>query len=309
MPRSSCERSYVWTQSHMAECMCDCLIMPRPVSQAPCIIALGRELHNNVGLGNACGLGPSAVSGPVKKSVCSSSLPVCLHCNQFTYALNLREVDMTPHFSSVKKKSVKGFHFSFEWWNYSKSIQRFLFSHCKKTKKHAEIFLLTPREIFPTFLTDEKLWVDRATAYSVKETARPGQTLCQNRRSRALGLLLPNPARRKTKQSESSQMTVYLDVNSFFFFLFLLQSSAACVGTFSLCCWRRLYSLLVSFFVYHLTLSVKLLDSILTQWSGPHPEKELTKPNSGRMAAGLCDASVGGGWKPCTHLTWFVWIH
>ena len=36
-----------------------------PAWQAPRIIALGRELHNNVGLGNACGLGLSAVSGPV----------------------------------------------------------------------------------------------------------------------------------------------------------------------------------------------------------------------------------------------------
>lgn len=31
----------------------------RPAWQAPCIIALGRELHNNVVQGNACGLEPS----------------------------------------------------------------------------------------------------------------------------------------------------------------------------------------------------------------------------------------------------------
>lgn len=34
---------------------------------------------------------------------------------------------------------------------------------------------------------------DGAAAYSVKQTAMPGQTHCQNRRSRALDLLLPNP--------------------------------------------------------------------------------------------------------------------
>lgn len=39
----------------------------------------------------------------------------------------------------------------------------------------------------------EVVVADRAAAYSVKQTAMPGQTLCQNRQSRALGLLLPNP--------------------------------------------------------------------------------------------------------------------
>lgn len=39
----------------------------------------------------------------------------------------------------------------------------------------------------------EVVVANRAAAYSVKQTAMPGQTLCQNRQSRALGLLLPNP--------------------------------------------------------------------------------------------------------------------
>lgn len=75
-----------------------------PVWQAPCIIALGRVLHNNVGLGNACGLGPSAVSGPIKVLLCS--FPMCLqpvrtHTNTHTH--KLWEIDGTPHFSYVNK--------------------------------------------------------------------------------------------------------------------------------------------------------------------------------------------------------------
>lgn len=81
---------YVDTITHapMHVWLCD---NARAVWQAPCIIALGRELHNNVGLGNACGLGPSEVSSPVKVLLYSLSATLS-ECVCLTHTERLWEI-------------------------------------------------------------------------------------------------------------------------------------------------------------------------------------------------------------------------
>lgn len=75
-----------------------------PAWQAPRIIALGRELHNNVGLGNACGLGLSAVSGPVNVALLALHVSAATHTHTHWHTHTLWEIDGTPQFSRVKKR-------------------------------------------------------------------------------------------------------------------------------------------------------------------------------------------------------------
>lgn len=138
-----------------------------PAWQAPCIIALGRELHNNVGLGNACGLGPSAVSSPVEVM-----LARCI-CRSFTLTHSICE-KLGRYLSHVEKH--EGFHFSNKWWNYSKAKHQFLFSHSHTMQG----LPVNPPGHFSDF-SDwwEVVLADKEAADSVKQTAEPRQTLCQ----------------------------------------------------------------------------------------------------------------------------------
>lgn len=96
-----------------------------PAWQAPRIIALGRELHNNVGLGNACGLGLSAVSGPVNVALLALHVSAATHTRTHTHwHTHIRYEKSMGHHSFHVWRSAAGFHFSSEWWNYSKSIRQ-----------------------------------------------------------------------------------------------------------------------------------------------------------------------------------------
>lgn len=93
-PATGAQRTFMYViEAWMHVWLCD---NTGPVWQAPRIIALGRELHNNVGLGNACGLGPSAVRGPIKVS------------SEFTHTWA-----MGTRLHTFFK--YEGFHFSFKW--------------------------------------------------------------------------------------------------------------------------------------------------------------------------------------------------
>lgn len=218
----------------------------------------------------------------------------------FTYTHELWEIDRTPHFLCVKKRFTS--HLNGE------IIQSPYNSSSSHTVKQCWGLPVNPTGHFSKFHDWwEVVVAHRATEYSVKQTAIPGQTLCQNRPSRALSLLLPNPHWEKQNNLTHPKWLFTWPRCWMSTLFFKLQSTAVCVGTFPLACWIRLHSLLVSFCI-SLTLSVQLLH---THWTVCHlvhsQKKELTKQNSGRSAAGLCDASVWGGWKhPCTHLTWFV---
>lgn len=136
------------THARMHVWLCD---NAGPAWQAPCIIALGRELHNNVGLGlgNACGLGPSAVSGPVK--VLLYSLPVGLQpVLSHTHTHKLWEKD-EAHFFMCEEARAFTSHLNGE------IIQNPYKLPLLTPSNNAEAFLLTQQEIFPIFPTEEKL--------------------------------------------------------------------------------------------------------------------------------------------------------
>lgn len=111
---------------------------------------------------------------------------------------------------------------------------------------------------------------NRATAYSVKQTAMPGQTRCQNRRSRALGLLLLNP--RWGKQNNLTHPKWLFTWPRRWMSTFdsrVKQSAWAPMG--ALACWMILYSLLLPFH-----RSLKLFHCLSP---GPKPKKETDKTN------------------------------
>ncbi len=105
-------------------------------------------------------------------------------------------------------------------------------SSCSHSVKQCCGLPVNPRGDFSNF-SDwwEVAMADRATAYSVKQTAMPGQTHCQNRRSRALGLLLPNPHWEKQNNLTHPKWLFTWPRCWMSTLFFQLQSEAACVGT------------------------------------------------------------------------------
>lgn len=211
-----------------------------PVWQAPCIIALGRELHNNVDLSNACGLEPSAVSSPVKVS-----FPACLH-------LVHEKLMGCPMFFHVWRSAL-GFHFSLECWNYS-NIHKSFSSH---TIKYCSAHSVNHTGDFTNF-SDwwEVVMADRVTAYSVKRNA------CLDKPTAKTDDHVLSACYYQTHTEKNKTIWLILNLclpdhgagcqlTFFFFFLLWLQSEAACVGTCELCpvewsstiCWVNLYRL------------------------------------------------------------------
>lgn len=145
---------------------------------------------------------------------------------------------------------------------------RFLFSH-RKTMLRS--FCEPPAEIFPIFGGGnwwEVAMANRATTYSVKQTAMPGQTHCQNRRSRALGLLLLNP--RWGKQNNLTHPKWLFTWPRRWMSTFDSRvKQPAWAPTGALACWMRLYSLLLPFH-----RSLKLFHCLSP---GPKPKKETDK--------------------------------
>lgn len=122
-----------------------------PAWQAPCIIALGRELHNNVGLGNACGLEPWALNSPIKVLLAVCLQPVHAHIQ--TKALRSR---WDAKLLQRNEETLRAFtsHLNGEIL-FFKNPCELLLSCCKNS---AAVFLRSARQSLPVFLTDGKSW-------------------------------------------------------------------------------------------------------------------------------------------------------
>lgn len=141
-------------------------------------------------------------------------------------------------------------------------------------------------------------------AHSVKQTAMPGQTLCQNRTITCSGLAT-NPRWEKQNNLTHPKWLFTWPRRWMSTLFFQPESKAACVGTCEFCLLNEaLLSAGISFInPLHFYKSLTLFSYWTVKWlnvvsSGWWPEEELTKQNSDvGWTAGLCDASVWGGWK------------
>lgn len=164
-----------------------------------------------------------------------------------------------------------------------------------------------PQDIFPTSLTDDKLWWQTEQQWILGRPSAKTQRHVPYYQTR-------------TQKNTTFWLILNdcLPVRAWMPTLYFLTGEEGRCGRLFLCHAEWNSSLLVSFWI-SLTLSGQLLDGRLTEsWvrndlcPGSLPEKRTgkTKLWQSRSAAGLCGVSVWGGWKhPCTHLTWFVWFH
>lgn len=178
-------------------------------------------------------------------------------------------------------------------------IQKQNTSSSSHTLTQCRVFLLTHRDIFQISQTDGKLWwqtKQQQTLWSKLQS--PGRPSAKNRWSRARPATT-NPAQGKTKHSDSSWMTVYLDVSSVF-----LPAERGHLTALS--CWMMHYTLPVS-----LTLCV--VSGHHTPWM-IHPlvcsQKERDKTNLWQEGTAVCVmpvSEVGGNTR--VHIQpVFVWI-
>lgn len=211
-----------------------------PVWQAPGIIALGRELHNNVGLGNACGLGLSAVSSPVKVLHCF--LPVCLQrVHTHTHRHKLWEINGIPHFLCVKKRSG----LSLLIW----MVKLFKKVPLLAPWDNAAVVLLPvqtpPQEIFPIFPTVEKLWWQTEQQHVLWHTLP-----CQNSKTEDH---VPSDCYYREKQNNLTHPKWLFTWPRRWMSTFYSGVRGHLWGAQS--CWMRLYSLLVLYIYIHTHIS------------------------------------------------------
>jgi len=175
---------------------------------------------------------------------------------------------------------------------------QFLIPHCKTLLRSGSSPL---RRNFQTFWT-RRSCVARQSNSIFCETNGQVWANTLPKQSRALGLLLPNPQWEKQNNLTHPK--------------WLFTWPRCWMSTYSrvkqhvwapLSRWMRLYTVLLSFCM-SLKLSVQLLDSTLTEWSVLWPTARTRTDKTGRLAAGLCDASVWVGWNQRIHSVWMHWM-